>query len=747
MTATTRTEHLPTHVGPLQQWLGRRTFRPVRTPTLLQMEALDCGPAVLAIVLGYFGRWVPIEELRQAAGVSRNGSNAFHLLEVAREQGLDVQGMKAEPESLRHLQPPLIVHWRFSHFVVLEGFTRHRVRINDPRTGPREISLEELDEGMTGVVLALRPGASFERRREPRVLLGAIRDRLRGSFPALGFLVLVSLLVLVPGFVVPNLTRLFIDQILVASDAGWLPPLFAALAACAVWLGIVTHIQREHLLRLETRLAVVESSRFLWHLLRLPLDFFHKRYLGDISSRVALNDQIARLLSRELAVNALGFLVVSAFGFFMFQIDPILTLLSFAVISANLLIVAWVSKRRTENNRRLLREQGRLNGVALWGLETIESLKATGSESDLFARWAGHQARVVNLRQQLEANSLPLQTLPPLLAAFNTVSILGIGGLRVIEGELTLGALVAFQLLAAACIQPAQRLVGLGDQLQLAEGEVAMCADVLDTPPTIEITPRLGHEASSSESSQISDPRKLNGGLSLRAVTFGYGRLEAPLLDRFELELAPGQWAAIVGKTGSGKSTVARLVVGLYEPWSGEIRFDGHPRSAIERDRLSRSIAMVDQEIFVFEGSVRDNLTLWDPSIPHHVLTDACRDAEILDEIERRPGGFDSRVAEGGTNWSGGQLQRLEIARALACLPSLLVLDEATSALDPETERRVIANLRRRGITCLIVAHRLSTVRDADEILVLADGRVVERGSHAHLMAAGNAYNRLLVHE
>ncbi|MEO1367614.1 MAG: cysteine peptidase family C39 domain-containing protein, partial [Acidobacteriota bacterium] len=531
----------------LRPLLSERPPRAVRTPTVMQMEAIDCGPATLAIVLGHFGRWVPLEALRQATGVSRNGSNAGKLLETARSYGLEMQGLKAEPEALRHVQPPLILHWDFSHFVVFEGFVRRRrVRINDPRTGPREISLDELDKGMTGVALAARPGADFRTEGKPPDLFTALRDRLRGSALSLLFLFATSLLLLFPGLALPSLVRLFVDQALVAGADAWISPIMVGLGLAAVALGLLTALQREHLLRLETRLAAVDSGRFLWHLLRLPLEFFHQRYTGDISSRIALNDQIAQLLSRQLATNALGVVVIAVFGVCMFRIDPVLTAASFGVISLNVLVLRKVSRRRVDANRMLLREQAGLNGIALWGLEMIESLKSTGSESDFFSRWAGQQAKVVNLRQSLERVNLPLHTLPVLLTALNTALILGVGGLRVLQDQLSLGSLVAFQILTAAFVAPANRLVNLGGRLQLAEGEVALCADVLQTVPRTDLEPRM-------ESGD--GPERLGGRLALRQVTFGYAPNEPPTVRGLDVTLGPGRWVALVGPTGSGKST------------------------------------------------------------------------------------------------------------------------------------------------------------------------------------------------
>jgi NHLM bacteriocin system ABC transporter peptidase/ATP-binding protein len=711
--------------------------RAVRSPTILQMEAVECGAAALAIVLAHYGRWVPLEELRVACGVSRDGSKASNMAKAARGYGLLAKGFKKEPQALRSLRTPAILHWNFNHFLVLDGFRKGRVFLNDPATGPREVTEQELDEAFTGVVLTFEPGPDFERKGDPPRLIPALRSRLSGSRAALAFVLLAGLALAIPGLVVPVFSKVFVDSVLLENRRDWLPPLLFGMGAAGLLMGALTWIQQVYLLRLETRLAVGSSSRFLWHVLRLPTEFFSQRFAGDISSRVAINDRVAQLLSRDLATNGLGVLMVVFFAFVLFQYDIVLTLVAIGVASLNVAALRYVSRRRVDGNRRLVQDQGKLLGTAIGGLQTIETLKATGGESDLFTRWAGYQAKVVNGQQELERYTQILDTIPPLLSAVNTALILGIGGLRVMNGSLSLGGLVAFQLLTASFIAPVNRLVSLGGKLQTAEGDMNRLDDVLRY--RLSATSRDAAEAPPEGS-----PVRLSGALELRDVSFGFSRLDPPLIEGFNLTLRPGSRVALVGGSGSGKSTTSRLVTGLYEPWSGEILFDGRLRHELPAAVLTGSLAAVDQNVFLFEGSVRENLTLWDATVPLPEVVAAAKDAGIHEDIAARPGGYDSPVEEGGVNWSGGQRQRLEIARALVGRPSILVLDEATSALDPTTESRIDQNLRRRGCTCLIVAHRLSTIRDADEILVLDRGKVVQRGTHDELKQVEGPYSRLI---
>ncbi len=715
----------------------RRRGRRARVPTVLQMEAVECGAAALAMVLAYFGRFVPLEELRVACGVSRDGSKASNLLKGARSHGLVARGYRREPSGLTDLPLPMVVHWNFNHFVVLEGFGAERVFLNDPAAGPRIVSSREFDEAFTGVVLTFEPSRDFERAGGRRRLLTALRPRLAGSYAALAYVVGAGLLLVVPGLVVPTFARVFVDDVLVRRASDLVKPLFLAMGLAITVLGALTWLQHRYLLRLETRFAVTTSSRFLWHVLHLPMRFFTQRFAGDIGSRVAINDRIAHLLSGELAASFIGACLAVFYAAFMWQYDRVLSTVAVSTAVLNVIALKYFSAQREHLNQRLLHDQGRMLGTAMAGLQGVETLKAMGAESDFFARWSGYQAKAVGTEQRLKVQTEMLAAVPRFLMPVSTALILGIGGLRVMEGAVSMGMLVAFQALMLGFITPVNRLVDLGSTLQEAAGDIARLDDVLSAPA--DTAP-----AHAAEDDTAPSRTRLSGYLELRDVTFGYSPLDPPLIENFALSLRPGSRVALVGGSGCGKTTIARLVCGLYEPWSGKVLFDGRPRRDWPRRLLTASFSVVDQEVFLFEGSVCDNLTLWDATIDEADMVRAATDACMHDEISVRPGHYHSMVEEGGRNFSGGQRQRLEIARALVTNPVLLVLDEATSALDPTTEAQIDDNLRRRGCTCLIVAHRLSTIRDCDEIIVLERGRVVQRGKHDEMKAVPGPYRRLI---
>lgn len=713
--------------------------RRVKTPTVLQMEVAECGAAALGIVLGYHGRIVPLEQLRVDCGVSRDGSKAVNLLKAARRYGMDASGSRLENAAqLFDLTFPLIVFWNRNHFVVLEGFGRGKAHINDPAQGPRWVSLAEFEQAFSGIALTFQPGPAFERGGVAPSPLGALWNRLADSSAALLYVTLCGLMLVVPALLVPTFARVFVDDYLLGGRAFMVRPLLWAMLATAAVMMAMTWLQRRCLLRLETKLSLVNSSRFFAHIQRLPIAYFVQRYAGEIASRLAINDRIAHVIGSNLTTTAINLCVLLFYLVLLFWYDVWLTLVVMAVAALNVLTVKLVARARADAARRLLQDRGKLQGTAMSGLAMIETLKATGGEDEFFARWAGYQAKCLIGGQALSLIAQTTAAVPVLVTGLTTLAVFVFGGLRVMNGDMTVGMLVAYQILVAGFVRPLSGLVDFGGLLQELHGDVSRLDDVLRHPEDA----RYGATAQASAGGEHA--AKLSGRLELRDVSFGYSPLEPPLIKNFNLVIDPGERVALVGASGSGKSTVARVAMGLYEPWQGQVLFDGAPRSALPPSTITNSVGVVDQEVFLFGGTVAENVSMWDATLPPTRIAEACRDACIDDVIEGRPGGYQAVIEEGGKNLSGGQRQRLEIARALVGEPTLLVLDEATSALDPLTESHIVDALRRRSCTCLIIAHRLSTIRDADRIVVMQRGAIVQQGTHDDLKDVDGPYRDLI---
>ena len=710
--------------------------RRVRTPTVLQMEAVECGAACLAIVLAHYGKWVPLEELRTACGVTRNGSTAASIAHAARKYGLEAKGYMYSVSSLLKQTAPFIIHWKFQHFLVVEGFSRDAVHLNDPATGPRTVDRATFDKGYTGLMLRLTPEPAFERGGQPTRLWAAVVRRLGASRSSVAACLLLSLLLIAPGLLAAAFARFFVDDVLMREQVDLLRILTIALAGTIVAQCVMTWMLQHLLLRIEHKLSMVGSAQLVWRLLRLPHVFFTQRMPGDLVRRLQANDDAAAAIGQDLG-RTLSLLIAAAFYVTLTVLfDPLVALVAIGLTGGSV-AVTWLARRRLRDvSMQVEMETAKVFAHTAVALQTIDTLKATGSESMAFARWAGHHAPVVNAEQRLAVHTTLLQAIPVASSGLTTAAVLGLGAMRISAGDLTVGGLVAIQGLVAAFKPPLESLAGYLTRAERTRAALARVDDVMNyeldtsfrTPPTRSAEPKV----------------KLDGHIELRSVSFGYARTQPPFIVDLDFRISPGARIALVGGTGSGKSTVARLVAGLYQPWSGEILFDGVPAGEWPPELRRNSIAWVDQDIILFEGTVTDNLTLWDASIPDHTITQAARDAEIHEIIGGRPGGYASQVSEGGVNFSGGEAQRMELARALARDPSILVLDEATSDLDATLESNIDGHLRRRGCTTLIVAHRLSTIRDCDEILVLDGGRIVERGTHDALLALGGRYRDLV---
>lgn len=685
------------------------------------------------MILAYYGRWVGLDDLRDRCDVSRDGSTALNLLKVARQFGLEAGGCKCHPEELRKMELPVVVFWNLNHFLVVEGFQGNRVFLNDPASGPRSISFKDFDESFTGVALTFKPKPEFQKGGVPPSALGGLLRRFRGAGEPLIYLLTTSFLLVVPGLITPAFLQIFVDDILGRALYSWTMWLLLSMVLTALVSSLLNALQGYILLRLEIFLTTRNSAQFFWHMLNLPIRFFSSRMVGELSNRVSLNDKLAQILAGRVTLAGFHLVMVGFYALVMLSYDPTITAITLMLGGINVLALVIVGRLRTDLNARSLADQGKLLGVTLGALQGIESVKASGRESELFSHWAGYQTRVLNASQSTGHVLALVGLLPQMATGIGNVALLGYGGWLVMHGVLTVGNLMALQTLQASLLGPINQLVELAGTLQEARADLNRLDDSLDqkeqkNPP---LTP--------------DGPSRLSGHIEFRAITFGYRRLADPLIKNFSFEIKAGSRVAIVGATGSGKSTLARLLTGLFEPWEGSVLYDGFKVEDLPRVVLSSSVSLVDQDILLFEGTLRQNLSLWNSALSDEVLLQAARDACIYDTLMTRGGGLEGWVSEAGRNFSGGERQRLEIARALAVQPSVLVMDEATSALDPTVEREIDRNIRARGCTCIIIAHRLSTIRDSDQIVVLDQGQVVESGTHEQLMSSPHGYYRTLV--
>ncbi|MCB0086455.1 MAG: NHLP family bacteriocin export ABC transporter peptidase/permease/ATPase subunit [Caldilineaceae bacterium] len=720
----------------------------VKTPTVLQMEAVECGAAALAILLGYYKRFVPLEELRIACGVSRDGSKAINILRAARAYGLEGNWYRRSLEQVLTGPLPVIVFWNFNHFLVVEGSQGDTVYINDPAAGPRRITRAEFDRSYTGISLEVQPDAAFTPQGAQGNLWQGLRERMVGLSGAFALLVGISLLLVIPTLVTPTLLQIFIDRVLVRNLQRWPAQLMASLLLAIVLAAGLTWLQQTLLLRMELRMALGQSTKFVWHILRLPLSFFDQRYRGDISSRIDANDAIANLIGGGFGAVLLNCLTSLLLALVMLAYSPTLTAIAVTMPVAAIIMLRRLERRRTDLSTRFEIEQAKLMSTSIVGLQTIETLKALGGEGDFFAKWSGYHARTINTEQELARFDVFTSAFSPLWQGLVTAGILGLGSLFVIQGDLTIGRLVAFYTLSLTFQSQFRRLIDVVGQAQRSAGQLARLDDAwrypLDWRHAADASATAPAPADADERQPLA---RAAGRLTLRNLGFRFSPLDPEFIQDLNLDVAPGGWVALVGRSGSGKSTLGRLITGLYTPSSGDVLLDGQPLHRWQRDQLANSMATVDQEIAIFGGALSDNLTLWDATVPEAQIVDAVRDAALTDVVEALPDGYRSPLSENGDNLSGGQRQRVEIARALVRNPALIVLDEATSALDAVTELHIAQALRRRGCTCIMVAHRLSTIRDADEIIVLDQGKIVERGHHAELLAADGQYAQLIAEE
>ena len=707
-----------------------------RVPQVMQMESLECGAAALAMVLAYYGKWMPLEQVRIDCGVSRDGASLENIAKAARSYGLQVEGYQRGVDALRQQGPyPCIITYD-AGYVVCCGFSGDRVHVNDPAKGSRKIAIDEFARYYGGICLTFAPTDDFVPGGKRKSTLEFARNRLSGAGVAVAFVAVTTLVAYLFEMLTPAFTRFFMDRLLTGENSDLLMPFIALLSAVAVLQVVVVAVKSVYSLKINGKMAVIGSSTFMWQVLRMPMEFFSQRQAGDIQQRKNTNAVIAETLVNTFTPLALNIAMMAFYLVVMIRYSALLTLVGIAAIVMNSLLASFISRKRVNITRVQMRDAGKLSSSTVSGIQMIETIKASGAENGYFAKWAGYQASVNAATTRFANLNLYLGMVPNFLTSLANYAVLIIGVFLVMQGQFSLGMVMAFQGYISLFMNPAMMTVKAGQVIQEMRTQMERVEDVMEYP----IDPNYRDEPLADEA----DYGKLEGKVELRNVTFGYARLGDPVIEDFSMTVEPGASVAFVGASGCGKSTLSKLIAGLYQPWSGEILYDDMPASAIDRSVFTGSVAVVDQDIILFEDTVSNNIRMWDESIEDFEVILAARDAQIHGDIMAREGGYEGMISEGGRDLSGGQRQRLEIARVLAVDPSVIIMDEATSALDAKTEHEVVEAVKDRGITCIIIAHRLSTVRDCDEIIVLDHGRVAERGTHDELYAKGGLYAELV---
>ena len=711
-----------------------------KVPVVMQMEALECGAASLTMILAYYGKWIPLEQVREDCGVSRDGSNAKNILLAARNYGLTAKAYRFDPERLKEVGKfPMIVHWEFNHFIVLKGFKGNKVYVNDPARGEVVLSFEQFDDGYTGICLMFEPTETFVPSGKPKSMLAFAKSRLKGASAAVAFVSITTFIVSLIGILLSAFSRVFIDRLLTGNDPDWLIPFLIGLTAIALIQIVAAWIKAIYSFKIDGKMVIVGNMSYMWKILRLPMKFFSQRMAGDIQQRQMSNENIAGTLVNTLSPLVLETVMLVFYLVVMIRYSLFLTLVGLVSVIGQIWVSRAISAKRVNITRVMMRDAGKLASATVSGIEMIETIKASGAENGYFEKWSGYQASVNTQKVRFMKINSYLGLIPPILTVLANDVVLILGVYLCMTGKFTIGMVMAFQGFLSLFMQPAAKLINAGQQVQELRTEMERVEDVMKYPTDVE----FGDEAIDEDA----DYDKLSGTVELKNVTFGYSRLAPPLIESFSMKLETGSRVAFVGSSGCGKSTLAKLISGLYQPWEGEILFDGKHINQINRSVFTGSVAVVDQDITLFEDTIENNIKMWDNTIEDYEMMMAARDAKIHDDIMEREGGYHYKLTEGGRDFSGGQRQRIEIARVLAQDPTIIIMDEATSALDAKTEYEVVNAIKDRGITCIVIAHRLSTIRDCDEIIVLDQGKVVERGTHEELMALGGAYTKLVTSE
>lgn len=715
-------------------------------PAVMQLVAAECGAASLASILAHHGSHRPLAQVRETVGVDRDGANALRLVKAAQWHGLEAEGLEVEVSALPRIELPAIIHWGADHFVVLEGWDRTGWRIMDPAVGHRRVQHAEFLDHFSGVVIAMRPGAAFARNAPPSHVAELLHAWLAGSWPLVLVMAIGGTLLTLPALAVPGLMATFVDAVLAGGDTSWLVPMTVIAAALLTLQGALVWIAGGAGVALQERISTQRTEVMVRHAFRLPLAFFSQRFDGDVADRIAAVDGIADLLAERAVPAAVQMATLLALVAATALISPLFAAVAIAGALMTLASLTLVARAREDRAHVLQLQQGLQQGALASGLQSIATLKAAGREADFVARMMGLSARVSVSRQQAGV----LASLADAVPAWVQVTVvftltLTYGGWCVMRGTMSLGEMLAAQALLVAIMGPVGELADLLRQLQVVRADLARIDDVAQHPEDAAAGGGTApaHQPWTGTVAGAAAGVRIEGALELRDVCVGYGRSHAPLISGLDCTVRPGERVALVGATGSGKSTVLRVAAGLVEPWTGVATIGGVPVRSLQPAVRARSVAIVSQRVSIFAATLRENLTLWDGAVPEEHMIRALEDAQLA-HLAGAGAGLDRPLHAAGANLSGGEAQRVEIARALCRNPAILLMDEATSALDPVTERAILGALSRRGIACLMVAHRPSALRHSDRVLLLDEGRVVAQGTHEELLAQSQPYRALV---